>query len=46
MPFGIADVTIPLRFCLDETGLKIVRMKTKSNIIGFYNPIPPFQEEH
>ena len=47
MPFGIADVTIPIRFCLEPlTGLKIEKMRTKEHILGFFNPIPPFLAEH
>jgi hypothetical protein len=46
MPYGICDVTIPIRFSLDDEGLRIESMKTKENLMGFYNPIPPFKEEH
>lgn len=46
MPFCISDVTIPVRFALDENGLILEKMKTKENILGFFNPIPPFKEEH
>lgn len=46
MPYGVCDVTIPLRFSLEANGLTLEKMKTKENIIGFYNPIPPFKIEH
>ena len=39
------DVTTPVRFAMDDTGLKL-QGKTKSNVMGFYNPIPDFMQEH
>ena len=47
-PYGVVDVTIPLRFMLDTSteSLHIEKMKTKQNIMGFYNPIPPFKKEY
>ncbi|CDW77329.1 UNKNOWN [Stylonychia lemnae] len=46
MPYGISDVTIPIRFSLEPNGLTLEKMKTKENILGFFNPIPPFRMEH
>ena len=46
MPYGICDVTVPIRFCLDANGLKLESMSTKENLLGFYNPIPKFRPEH
>lgn len=46
VPYGICDVTLTLRFMLEENGLVIESMNTKENLIGFYNPIPPFKIEH
>ena len=47
-PFGVSDATIALRFALDVNagGLYFPRMQTKQNIMGFYNPIPPFKKEY
>ena len=41
----MADVTLGIRFSLDSTlpGLFIPKMQTKQNLLGFYNPIPPFK---
>ena len=38
-------MTVGLRFALDQSGLLIPRMQTKQNLMGFYNPIPPFKKE-
>lgn len=46
MPYAICDVTIPLRFSLESNGLVLEKMKTKENIMGFFNPIPPFKLEY
>ncbi len=46
MPYAVCDVTISLRFMQDENGLVIENMNTKENLIGFFNPIPPFKLEH
>eukprot|EP00347_Sterkiella_histriomuscorum_P020714 403336759 len=46
MPYGICDVTIPIRFGLEGKGVIFEKMRTKENILGFYNPIPPFKLEH
>jgi len=46
MPYGICDVTIPIWFSLEANGLLLEKSKTKENILGFYNPIPPFKLEH
>lgn len=45
VPNFIVDVTTPVRFNLDDAGLKLMG-KTKSSIMGFYNPIPEFMTEH
>ena len=44
-PLYIADVTSSVRFNIEDHGLKL-QGKTKANIMGFYNPIPPFKREH
>lgn len=46
-PYCVADVTIAVRFAMDPAvgGLHLVKMQTKQNIMGFYNPIPPFRKE-
>ena len=46
-PYCVADVTIALRFAMDVAagGLLLERMRTKQNLLGFYNPIPPFKQE-
>jgi hypothetical protein len=44
-PLFVADVTTPVRFNLEEHGIKLLG-KTKANIMGFYNPIPSFKREH
>lgn len=46
MPDFIADVTIFARFALDEKGLLLKCKSTKTDIMGFFNPIPPFMREH
>ena len=47
-PACVADVTLGVRFSLDSTvpGLFIPKMQTKQNLLGFYNPIPPFKREY
>ena len=47
-PYCVADVTLALRFALDANigGLHLMKMQTKQNIMGFYNPIPPFKQEY
>ena len=45
-PYCVADVTIAIRFNLEHAGVHLQKMKTKSNIMGFYNPIPPFKKEY
>ena len=44
----MADVTLAIRFSLEPSvpGLLIPRMTTKQNLMGFYNPIPPFKKEY
>jgi hypothetical protein len=46
MPDYIADVTIFARFALDDKGLTLKCKNTKSDIMGFFNPIPPFMMGH
>lgn len=43
----MADVTIAIRFAMDvpSGGLHLEKMRTKQNLLGFYNPIPPFKQE-
>ena len=43
----MADVTIALRFALEVAtgGLHLEKMRTKQNLLGFYNPIPPFKQD-
>jgi len=44
----VADVTLAVRFALDPNtgGVHFPRMQTKQNIMGFYNPIPPFKRDY
>jgi len=46
-PYCVADATIALRFAMDVAsgGLVLEKMRTKQNLLGFYNPIPPFKQE-
>lgn len=43
-PYCMADVTVAIWFALDaqKGGLHLQKMSTKTNIMGFYNPIPPY----
>ena len=47
-PACVADVTLAIRFSLDPNlpGLYIPKMSTKQNLMGFFNPIPPFKKEY
>jgi hypothetical protein len=46
MPYCVSDVTVAIRFALEKQGLLLEKMKTKENLLGFFNPIPPFKNEH
>ena len=46
MPEFVSDVTVFLRFILEEKGLHVKCKTTKNDIMGFFNPIPPFMKEH
>lgn len=41
----MVDVTTPVRFNIEEHGIKLLG-KTKAHVMGFFNPIPPFKREH
>ena len=44
-PHFMLDVTIPIRFALDKGKLHLQKMASKQNLVGFFNPIPPFKRE-
>mmetsp|Transcript_19466 Transcript_19466/g.18582 ORF Transcript_19466/g.18582 Transcript_19466/m.18582 type:complete len:200 (+) Transcript_19466:1906-2505(+) len=46
LPKFICDVTIFCRFHLDQTGLNLKCKDTKNDVMGFFNPIPPFVVGH
>lgn len=42
---GIADVTIGVRFAMVDSSVTLEKMRTKRDLMGFFNPIAPIKNE-